>query len=96
MILHIAISKLRRTDRYILINRCSGRSRRESTPFEHETYDAVLTKCHRYCFTSHRYGEGNISMDAGGSTRMHGAVYGTGAASFVRYEYPRIMRTIQI
>ena len=29
----------------------------------------------------HRYGEGNISVDAGGSTRMHGAVYGTGAAS---------------
>ena len=24
---------------------------------------------------------------------MHGAVYGTGAASFVEYEYPRIMRT---
>ena len=61
------------------------------TAFEHESYADTLLKCQRYCFAQHRYGEGSISIDAGGSTRLHTARYGSGGG-FVHYQYPVMMR----
>ena len=43
---------------------------------------------------SHRYGEGNISVDAGiGAHERYYGVYGTGAASLSDTNIIRIMRT---
>ena len=67
-----------------------------ATPFEHETYDTTLRKCHRYCFAQARYGDGNIGTGSdGGSSRTHSASYNAGSGTktgFVTISYPTIMR----
>lgn len=68
----------------------------EATPFEHEDYGTTLAKCQRYCYTQHRYGDGDIVGDGNGNTRFHCASYNANAQSpggFITLAFPVMMRT---
>jgi len=67
-----------------------------ATPFEHEDYGTTLAKCQRYCYTQHRYGDGDIVGDGNGNTRFHCQTYNSGAGSpggFITLGFPVMMRT---